>query len=131
MALIKVLEEDGETTRLMEAWRDASVAIVCDAIAAGSGHERQRGATIYRFERASLPIPGNLFRYSTHTFTLADTIEMARVLGQLPARMIVYGIEGVDFTPGEGVSPEVEEAIEQVAQSVLAFANGYAATYLA
>src|SRR6476659_9542437 len=36
-APIKVLEEDGEAVRMMEAWKDAGVAIVCDAISGGSG----------------------------------------------------------------------------------------------
>jgi hydrogenase maturation protease len=39
-------------------------------------------------------------------------------LGRLPARLVVYGIEGRDFTQGEGLSPEVDAAIDEVVRRV-------------
>jgi len=40
-------------------------------------------------------------------------------LDQLPPRLIVYGIEGKDFTSGEGLSPEVAAAVEEAAQDIV------------
>lgn len=124
--IIEVLEESGQAIRLIEAWRDAELVVVCDAVSAEAGP-----GTVYHFDVTELPIPGSFFSCSTHAFTLADAIEMGRVLGQLPPKIIVYGIEGANFTPGEGLSPEVEDAAEQVIQSVLALADEHADLALA
>ena len=51
---------------------------------------------------------------STHAFGLAETIELARALDRLPARVTVYGIEGERFTAGEELSQPVRAAVEQV-----------------
>jgi hypothetical protein len=48
-----------------------------------------------------------------------EAIELARALGQLPPRLIVYGVEGADFTAGEGLSLDVEKAAQAVVRLVL------------
>jgi Ni,Fe-hydrogenase maturation factor len=37
----------------------------------------------------------------------------------MPSRVIVYGIEGKDFGQGEGFSPEVEGAVDEVTQRII------------
>ena len=61
-------------------------------------------------------MPAGWFRYSTHAFGAAEAIELARVLGRLPRRLIVVGIEGARFDAGVGLSPEVAAAVEDVAR---------------
>ena len=41
---------------------------------------------------------------STHALGLADAVELARSLGRLPQRVVVYGIEGAAFEFGNGLS---------------------------
>jgi hydrogenase maturation protease len=110
---IHVIEESGEGAALMEAWRGAEFVVMIDAVHSGA----EPGA-IHRLDAQAQPIPANFFHYSTHAFSVAEAVELARALGQLPPRLIVYGIEGRDFTSGEGLSPEVASAVEQVAQSI-------------
>ena len=61
---------------------------------------------------------------STHAFGLAETVELARTLGRLPARMILWGIAGVRFGMGEDSSPVVRAAVPGVARGVLADLEG-------
>ena len=57
---------------------------------------------------------------STHALGLAEAVELARSLGRLPRRVLVYGIEGASFAFGKGLSPEVEAAADRVVEEVSA-----------
>ena len=110
---VRVIEESGEGAALMDAWRDAELVVLIDAVKSGAPP-----GEVHRLDAQANPIPANFFHYSTHAFSVAEAVELARALGQLPPRLIVYGIEGRDFTSGEGLSAEVAAAVEQVAQTI-------------
>jgi bidirectional [NiFe] hydrogenase diaphorase subunit len=110
---VKVIEESGEGTALVEAWKDSASVILIDATRSGTPP-----GTIRRFDAASEKIPSESFRCSTHVFGVGGGIELARTLGQLPKHLVVYGIEGQNFDPGEALSPAVEKAIAEVASRV-------------
>jgi hydrogenase maturation protease len=111
---ITIRESNGEGAALMDAWKGARTVILVDAVCSGS-----EAGTIHRIEAHRETLPTELFRYSTHAFSVAEAVELGRVLNQLPACMIVYGIEGKSFVAGVGLSPEVDEAIERVVNCVL------------
>jgi hydrogenase maturation protease len=110
-----ILEATGEGTALMEAWKGAARVILVDAVTS----EAPAG-TIHQLDAQAGPMLPGLFALSTHAFGVAEAIELARVLGNLPARLVVFGIEGKRFIAGVGLSPEVEraarEAVERIAQ---------------
>jgi hydrogenase maturation protease len=108
-----VTEESGEGVNLMEAWRGADAVIIVDAISSGS-----EPGTIHRFVADSQRIPSKFFHYSSHAFGVAEAIELARSLNQLPPHLIVYGIEGSRFDAGVGLSSEVARAVEEVVNRV-------------
>nr|BAL55541.1 hydrogenase 2 maturation protease [uncultured Acetothermia bacterium]BAL58964.1 hydrogenase 2 maturation protease [Candidatus Acetothermum autotrophicum] len=112
---IEIIELSGEGAALLEAWQGAERVVIVDAMQSGAAP-----GTILRFEAHRQRIPTKFFRYSTHNFGLAEAIELGRALGQLPQELIVYGIEGKDFSLGEGLSPEVASAISQVLEKILA-----------
>jgi hydrogenase maturation protease len=111
----RVLEASGEGAALIEAWRGAARVILCDAVHAGTPP-----GTIHRLDAWRQPIPTGFFRYSTHAFSLAEAVELARALGELPPQLIIYGIEGADYAAGVGLTPAVEGAAGQVAAAILA-----------
>ncbi|MBI2928176.1 MAG: hydrogenase maturation protease [Verrucomicrobia bacterium] len=106
---IRVIERSGEGAALLEAWQGAERVIVVDAVQSGAPP-----GTIHRLDARAQPMPTRFFHYSTHAFSLAEAIELARALDQLPRRLLVYGVEGADFTAGEGLSPEVAAAVDEV-----------------
>ena len=110
---IAVLEQSGEGTALMDAWHGASRVILIDAVCSGV-----TPGTIHRVDAAATPLPKSIFPCSSHSFGLADAVEMARALHELPTQVMIYGIEGSSFDEGVSLSPAVEIAIRSVADEV-------------
>ena len=98
---------------MIETWKGADFVILIDAV-----HSGGTPGTIYRFDAKTNLIPDSFFHYSTHAFSVAEAVELARALNQLPRRLVVYGIEGKTFDAGVGLSPEVEAAADEVLRSV-------------
>jgi hydrogenase maturation protease len=86
---VTIIEQSGEGAALMKAWKDAQTVIIIDAV-----HSGAEPGTIFRFESHQQPIPSQFFHYSTHAFSVAEAIELARALNQLPPRLVIFGIEG-------------------------------------
>ncbi|MDR3746640.1 MAG: hydrogenase maturation protease [Acidobacteriota bacterium] len=111
---VTVMEKSDEGASLLEAWKGAASAILVDAVASGAAP-----GTIHRFDAVVCSIPQGFFRYSTHAFSVAEAVELARSLNQLPARLMVYGIEGQDFSSGIGLSAAVEGAVASAVRQVI------------
>ena len=109
-----VREESGEATALMDAWAEAETVILVDAVCSGAPP-----GTLHRFEAHAQPLPARFHHTSTHAFSVAEAIELARALGRLPRRLIVYGVEGQDFTAGAGLSPAVARVVPTVVERVV------------
>ena len=102
-----------DVTALVEALGEVKEAVIVDSVSSGAAP-----GTIHRFEAAEVPLPLDLFAASTHVLGVGDAVELARALGKLPERLLVYGIEGADFSAGSGLSPEVERAVGEVVSEV-------------
>ncbi len=109
-----LIESSGDGAELIEMWRTAGTAILIDAVSSGA-----KPGTIYRFDALKQRIPVQLSFPSTHAFSIAEAIELARVLDQIPPSLIVYAIEGQNFSTGIGLSPEVENAMLKVVEQVI------------
>jgi hydrogenase maturation protease len=114
-AEVEVIVQSGEATALMTAWADATDVILIDAVAA-----QDSPGKIYRIEAHAKPIPEHFLSCSTHDFGVAAAIELARAVGQLPPRVIVYGVEGEDFSMGAQLSPMVAGTVGEVVVSIMA-----------
>jgi hydrogenase maturation protease len=118
-AEIAVREHEGEPLGLLELWEGARAAVLVDAI--HSGDSGVAPGTVHRVDVSSEPIPAPLLRgsSSTHAVGVGEAIELARALRRLPERVIVYGVEGLRFDAGSGLSGEVEGVIDSLAEAVL------------
>jgi hydrogenase maturation protease len=103
---VRVAEWEDDPMALLEQWEKDDRVIVVDA--ASSGDET---GTIHRFDAVAGPLPARHFAVSSHGLGLSGVIELARALGRLPRTLIVYAIEGGDFSAGRGMSPAVEGAL--------------------
>ncbi len=104
------LECEAEPTALMAAWEGAEDVVLVDALSSGG-----EPGTVRRFDASAGELPEGFAGASTHGFGLGETIALARALATLPARVVVYGIEGADFRQGAGLSPAVAAAVDEVA----------------
>ena len=110
---VTVTELAGDQLALLDAWTGAREVYLIDAVCSGG-----TPGTVYRFDAAE-PLTARFWHRGTHTFSLADVIELGRALGRLPARLTGFGIEGAMFEPGAPPSPEVEAAVEAVTALLL------------
>lgn len=110
-AHVEVAEAEGEATDILSRIDSAGEAIIIDACASGAA-----AGTIHRFDVSAAPLPQAAFGVSTHGFGLNEAIELARALGQLPGRCLVYAIEGAGFETGAPLSSAAAAAVSQVAE---------------
>jgi hydrogenase maturation protease len=103
-----------EPSRLLDAWAGADLAIVVDGVSSGD-----EPGVVHRFDVSERPLPAGVFHGSTHAFGVGEAIELARALGRLPRRVLVYGVEGREFAAGEGLSPAVAAAVEPLVSELL------------
>ncbi|MGD9656844.1 MAG: hydrogenase maturation protease [Methylocystis sp.] len=107
---VEIIEEEGEATRLLARLEGADAAFIVDACRSGAAP-----GVIRRFDIGKGPLPQTAFGASTHGFGLVEALELARALGVLPGRCVVYAIEGANFALGAPLSPQVAAAVDIVA----------------
>ncbi len=111
----------GEAVDLLEMWSGTDAVVLVDAVRSGASP-----GTVHRIDAGAEPIPARLRRTSSHAISVAEAIELARALGRLPRRLVVYGIEGREFSAGATLSPPVQSAIAEAAIAVRSEASSLA-----
>jgi hydrogenase maturation protease len=112
---VEVCEHHGEPTELLDAWRDRDAVVLVDTMRSGVAP-----GSIRRLDASGQPLPSRLRgSSSTHAFAVDEAIELARVLGRLPRRVIVFAVEGRTFEAGAGFSDELEAAVPALTEAVL------------
>ncbi len=110
----RLLEVCSNVSRLIDCWDVSDTVVLVDATSSGL-----RPGTVRRFDVTTAPLPARAFHGgSTHGFGVAEAVELARALGRLPRRLIVYGIEGARFGVEHGLSAPVKSAVRDVASSL-------------
>ena len=116
---VDVVELEGEPVTLVQAWEGADEVYVVDAVSSGA-----EPGTVHRVDATKTPLPRELSNASTHLFGVGESVELARSLGRLPRRLVVYGIEAARISAGNELSPEAQRAVEETATRVLAELGG-------
>jgi hydrogenase maturation protease len=111
---VDIVENHGSLNELMTAMEQTDCAILIDATQSGA-----EPGTIHEFDAANETLPIGYFRCSTHAFGVAEAIELSRTLGNLPRMLLVFGIEGRDFSPGARLSGGIREAVEKTSSLVV------------
>lgn len=106
-------ESHGEGTSLMELWQGNEHVVLFDAVML-----RDDPGKLYHLEANRKNIPTDFFKYSSHAFSVAEAVELSRVLDKLPAKFEIYGIEGEHFAHGESLSAPVKRSCDQLIQEL-------------
>ncbi len=109
---VTVRELVGDQLGLLDLWTGAREVYVIDAVRSGAPP-----GTVYRFDGVE-HLTSQFAGRGTHDFGLADVVALARALGELPARLVGYGIEGALWRPGDPMSPPVMDAIGTVSRRI-------------
>ena len=63
-------------------------------------HRAQNPEQFYEIDVNKNNVPAKFFHYSTHAFSVAEAIELARAMKTLPPKILIYGIESENFSAG-------------------------------
>ncbi len=114
-AKLDVREHQREPTTLLDAWQGHDAVVLVDTMCSGAA-----AGAIRRIDASQAPLPAD-FRgsTSTHAVGLAETLELARAVGRLPGRVVVYAIEGQQFETGASMSDAVRSGVDELVARVL------------
>ncbi len=112
----------GRTDRVVTMVREGDLAVLPllwepddDVMIVDACRSDDEPGTIHHIDPEALPIGVEL---STHGVCVAEAIQLARRLGQLPARLRVIGVTGRDFSFGP-LSPGLRRRLPAVVEAVL------------
>jgi hydrogenase maturation protease len=111
---VTVKEESGEGAALMESWQGFQNVIIVDAVSSGA-----IPGTIFRIDANKETVSIKFFHYSTHAFSVAEAVELARTMNVLPLKLVVYGIEGNNFSAGTAISLFVQQAVNKIIKQIV------------
>lgn len=110
----EVVEADMAGVEIVDWMKGAQAVILIDAVRSG-----QRPGTIHRLDASAGPISTRICPHSSHAVSALDALELARALGLLPPKVIVFGIEAGDTEAGRPLSQPVTRALDEVVERVL------------
>ncbi len=120
---LEAMVVEGDLSTLALWWGPEHRVVVVDAMVSGA-----EPGTAVAIEWPSAAAAGvGASPTSTHSIGLAAALELARLLGRLPAALTVVGVEGTAFDLLAPLSPAVAAAVEPVVAqvaSLLGLASG-------
>lgn len=112
------VKQAGQPAELLDWLQDVEQLIICDACLAGG-----TAGDIHRWEW-----PCDSFatreRAGSHDLSLPFVLSLAARLGKLPPRVVVWGIELGDASPGAPLSNNVRSAVSSLIKQMIAEIRG-------
>jgi len=119
-ASVRTLVGLGDPLELIEVWDGAELAIVVDAVVSGAPP-----GTIHVLD-ADEPLPSMFRRLSTHLFSVAQVIELGRVMERTADRVVVIGVEAASMDQDQiGLTPQIDAAAREVVSIVTAMVDDH------
>nr|WP_286207167.1 hydrogenase maturation protease [Thermomicrobium sp. CFH 73360] len=107
--VMAVALESSDPTLFFSLWHGFTLVYLVDAVIAP-----YPVGTILRLNLARRRRTTRVPTATTHIIDLWEILELARTFGELPPRLMLYGIVSDSFQFGKGLSPEVELAAQKL-----------------
>ncbi|MEI5007185.1 hydrogenase maturation protease [Streptomyces sp. PmtA] len=104
---------NGEPARLVGLWHDVDLAVVVTSAHAYPGEPGRVNRWEYHADGTAPAVRGE-----PHSRVLSEAVELSRLLGRLPDRLVVYAVQGADSSLGTGLSPTLAAMVEPLADCV-------------
>lgn len=113
---VPAIESDGEPARLVEAWDNADAVVIVDAVRSGAPPGTDHRIVL----QAGMPADLGLASAptSSHAAGVAAAWALGTAIGRTPDRLIVLGVEGTEFGPGDQMTFDVARAVPRTARAV-------------
>ncbi|MEV0966822.1 MULTISPECIES: hydrogenase maturation protease [unclassified Streptomyces] len=108
---------NGHPARLVGLWHDADLAVVVTCAHAYPGEPGRVVRREFDAQGVALPLRGEPHD-PVDDPVLAEAVELSRMLGRLPGRLVVYAVQGADSSLGAGLSPTLADMVESLADHV-------------
>lgn len=105
---VEILDGGTSGIELLRYFDGRDNLIIIDAVRAG-----HPPGTVMRIEGDEVPATFET-RITPHQLGLSDLLATAKLTDQMPANLVLFGIEPKSLETGLGFSPEVEEAVGKV-----------------
>ncbi len=122
---VRLVELDGESVRLVQAWEGSSTVWIVDAVRSGRpfGSFHEVDATrLADLDDTGARLGGG------HLMGLGEAVELAATLDLLPPSLRVLGVEGESFDNGEGLSASTQQGVLTAADFLAAEVSAVLAT---
>ena len=106
---LAAVEHPGDGLALLELWSGHDRVWLVDAARSGAS-----AGVIHQFNATTTPLPRDLLHPSSHLFGVGEAVELARIQGRLPSQLLVFAIEGDNFSFGTGLTPAVMTGVHGV-----------------
>lgn len=117
---VEVIEAEGDGLALLDLMEGVEHVILIDAVKGGG-----RSGTTVRLDLSVESRWGTAVPCSTHAMGVADAIDLARTLGQLPKQIILYGIEIATVDSGASLTEAVRKGLDIVVEQVYREVRGH------
>lgn len=111
-APVTTIVSDGDLVDLLLEWRADDDVVVVDCVTTGGSIGSVLLLDPRDLDRAT--------RSSTHGVGVGFAVELAEVLGRLPERLRLFGVEGRSFDPGP-MSSELRSRVPEVTDEILRY----------
>ncbi len=117
---------EGDCLSLIDGGGGHEEVILVDAMASGRepGSRVVLDATAEPLSRLRFPCAGS------HSFGVGETVELARALGALPSKLLIYAIEGSSFEAGSELSAAVRKGVDRAVHEIQSGTGPLAACHL-
>ena len=110
---VEVRELEGGGLALLELMEGADHVVLIDGVI-GTG----RPGEVVRLDFSEKRRWGTIAPRSTHALGVAEAMDLAEILGQLPERMVLYGVEIDSVQSGDSLSEAVQNGLDDVVEQV-------------
>lgn len=114
-AAVELVKERGDAAVLLDIFARYDHVYVVDAC-------RTAAADVGAWQRIDVrhqPIGEESPQTSTHGFSVSQAISLAENLNLLPEKLILYAINGGDYSLSEELSPAVADSVDSVTKAIL------------
>lgn len=112
---VSVFESSGEITELLELFTRFNSIYIIDAIDK-NGITQLCPSRVWRINAHSQQLRDLRFRSSTHALGVVQAIELAKVVGTLPAKLEIFAIAATEFSFRKGISRSTAQGVQQVVE---------------
>lgn len=105
----RIVESHGDAAELLELFRGSDSVWLIDAVRSG-----RAAGTVLRLVVGESSLPSVGSPTSTHAFSVAQAVGLGAAFGELPKRLILYGVEAGSFAPGIGLSDAVRRGVDEI-----------------